>query len=408
MNEKEERLTAEEVREMLSQTEKGVVRQTLQNCVTALGFDPVLGQAIRYNEFTGQWNITEKMPWERQGSGFTDTDFNQICLDLENRYQLTRDRQIRQAADIICHRNRYHPVRDLLNSLTWDGVERIRELLPKYLGAERSEYVYEATLLMMLGAICRVFSPGCKFEYMLCIVGRQGAGKSTLFRFLSLCDEWFSDDLRRIEDDNVYRKLQGHWFIEMPEMIATATAKNIEEIKAFISRQKETCKVPYAVYPQDIPRQCVFVGTSNSTSFLPFDRSDNRRFLPVLLRDDLPAVHPLADENECRDFIRKCWAEAMAIYRSGDYQLVLPHSLETEVRRLQQEFMPEDTKAGMVQAWLSQTREEYVCSRMIYEKAFHREGQRLSSLRPPAVRLQKHLSGIRSRQKIRRKCKQKL
>ncbi len=87
--------------------------------------------------------------------------------------------------------------------------------------------------LFLLGAIHRAFCPGCKFEVMLCLVGGQGAGKSTFFRLLAAKDEWFSDDLRKLDDDNVYRKLQGHWIIEMSEMIATANAKSIEEIKSF-------------------------------------------------------------------------------------------------------------------------------------------------------------------------------
>ena len=74
-------------------------------------------------------------------------------------------------------------------------------------------------------------------------------GKSTFFRLLAVKDEWFSDDLRRLDDDNVYRKLQGHWIIEMSEMIATANAKSIEEIKSFLSKQKETYKVPYETHP---------------------------------------------------------------------------------------------------------------------------------------------------------------
>ena len=73
----------------------------------------------------------------------------------------------------------------------------------------------------MMGAIKRVFEPGCKFENMLCLVGGQGAGKSTFFRFVAVWDEWFSDDLRKLDDENVYRKLQGHWIIEMSEMIAS-------------------------------------------------------------------------------------------------------------------------------------------------------------------------------------------
>ena len=144
-----------------------------------------------------------------------------------------------------------------------------------------------------------------------------GAGKSTFFRLLAVKDEWFSDDLRKLDDDNVYRKLQGHWIIEMSEMIATANAKSIEEIKSFLSRQKEVYKIPYETHPEDRLRQCVFGGTSNALDFLPLDRSGNRRFIPVMVYPEQAEVHILEDEAASRAYIEQMWAEAMEIYRSG-------------------------------------------------------------------------------------------
>ena len=83
-------------------------------------------------------------------------------------------------------------------------------------------------------------------------MGGQGAGKSTFFRFLAIQDEWFSDDLKKLDDDKVFAKLQGHWIIEMSEMLATSNAKSIEEIRSFISRQKETYRTPYETQPKDL------------------------------------------------------------------------------------------------------------------------------------------------------------
>lgn len=103
-------------------------------------------------------------------------------------------------------------------------------------------------------------------------MGGQGAGKSTFFRFLAIQDEWFSDDLKKLDDDKVFAKLQGHWIIEMSEMLATSNAKSIEEIRSFISRQKETYRTPYETQPKDRLRQCVFGGSSNTLDFLPLDR----------------------------------------------------------------------------------------------------------------------------------------
>ena len=195
------------------------------------------------------------------GRALTDTDMKYIRLYLEDTYSLTSEKKIADALDLAADANRYHPIRDYLNGLVWDGRERIRYCLRHFLGADTDEYTCQSLRLFLLGAIHRAFRPGCKFEVMLCLVGGQGAGKSTFFRLLAVRDEWFSDDLRKLDDDNVYRKLQGHWIIEMSEMIATANAKSIEEIKSFLSRQKEVYKIPYETHPEDRPRQCVFGGT---------------------------------------------------------------------------------------------------------------------------------------------------
>ena len=376
------------INQSLQRNEKGGIKQSLANCVTVFEKDPLLGGNIKRNMLTGQVDIVSKMPWERRSILLTDTDFNNICLYLERYYSLVKDTQIKKSLDIVSSNNEYHPIKEYLENLQWDGTERIKDLLPRYLGAEKSDYVYAATKLMMLGAINRIYYPGCKFEYMVCVAGNQGTGKSTFFRFLAIKDEWFSDDLRRIDDDNVYRKLQGHWFVEMAEMLATSNARSIEEIKSFISRQKETYKIPYETHPEDRPRQCIFVGTSNSMSFLPFDRTGNRRFIPIMTDETLAKQHPLDDEKECREFIINCWAEAMHIFKSGEYKLTLPKDLEEKVKELQKTFTPEDTKLGIIEEWLSSCKCEYVCSRMIYDRVFMK-----SSIEPSAKEL-KEISSI--------------
>jgi len=225
--------------------------------------------------------------------------------------------------------------------------------------------------LFLLGAIHRAFCPGCKFEVMLCLVGGQGAGKSTFFRLLAVKDEWFSDDLRKLDDDNVYRKLQGHWIIEMSEMIATANAKSIEEIKSFLSRQKEVYKIPYETHPEDRLRQCVFGGTSNALDFLPLDRSGNRRFLPVMVYPGQAEIHILDDEAASRAYIEQVWAEAMTTYKSGDFKLSFTPEMIQYLKEHQRDFMPEDTKAGMIQAYLDRYTGSAVCSKQLFKEALN-------------------------------------
>ena len=365
--------SAPEVKAMLESTEKGGVRNSIQNCLTVFQHDPVLSGALAKNLLTERIDLLRPIGRKhRPGSRtLTDTDMKYIRLYLEKTYGLTSEKKIADAADLAADANRYHPIRDYLNGLTWDRTERIRFCLRHFLGADSDQYTYEALRLFLLGAIHRAFCPGCKFEVMLCLVGGQGAGKSTFFRLLAVKDEWFSDDLRKLDDDNVYRKLQGHWIIEMSEMIATANAKSIEEIKSFLSRQKEVYKIPYETHPEDRLRQCVFGGTSNALDFLPLDRSGNRRFLPVMVNPEEAEVHILDDEAASRAYIEQVWAEAMTIYRSGDFKLSFSPEMVRYLKEHQRDFMPEDTKAGMIQAYLDRYTGSAVCSKQLFKEALN-------------------------------------
>ena len=364
-------MTVEEVRESLDSTDNGAVKNSIRNCLTVFQNDPKLEGAIRYNILTERIDIVKPLWWSKPTTTLNDTDLNYLMLYLEDQYTLTSEKKIQKAISIVADCNKYHPIRDYLNGLEWDGTERIRYALTRYLGAEDSEYTYECLRLFMLGAINRVFKPGCKFEVMLCLVGGQGAGKSTFFRLLAVMDEWFSDDLKRIDDDNVYRKMQGHWIIEMSEMIATANAKSIEEIKSFISRAKETYKVPYETHPADRLRQCVFGGSSNTMDFLPLDRSGNRRFLPIMVHAENTKVHILEDEAASRAYIDLMWAEAMFFYHNFPMKLTLSKDMNKELRELQKQFMPEDTKAGLIQSFLDDFSGTQVCSKLIYAEALN-------------------------------------
>ena len=392
-------MTVEEVRGSLDLTDNGAIKNSIRNCLTVFQNDPVLQGAVRYNILTERIDIVKPLWWSKQTATLTDTDLNYLMLYLEDKYSLTSEKKIQKALSIIADSNKYHPIRDYLNGLEWDGTERIRYALPRFLGAEESEYTYQALRLFMLGAISRVFKPGCKFEVMLCLVGGQGAGKSTFFRLLAVKDEWFSDDLKKIDDDNVYRKMQGHWIIEMSEMIATANAKSIEDIKSFISRAKETYKVPYETHPADRLRQCVFGGSSNTMDFLPLDRSGNRRFLPIMVHPENAEVHILEDEAASRAFIDMMWAEAMFIYQNFPLKLTLSKDMDKELKELQKQFMPEDTKAGLIQSFLDNFKGTQVCSKLIYgtrlsQKLYGRvsagRGDRAGLYRVFGLRRQRH------------------
>ena len=148
-------------------------------------------------------------------------------------------------------------------------------------------------------------------------------------------------------------------------------AKSIEEIKSFLSRQKEVYKIPYETHPADRPRQCVFGGTSNALDFLPLDRSGNRRFIPVMVYPEQAEVHILEDEAASRAYIEQMWAEAMEIYRSGRFKPAFSPAMQRYLKEHQRDFMPEDTNAGMIQAYLDKYTGSMVCSKQLYKEALN-------------------------------------
>ena len=363
--------TVAEVKSSLITTGKGEISQKFENYVTVLMRDPMFKDAIKTNRLTDRAEIVKPVGWSRNEQALIDIDLRYIRFYLEKNYDLYNPNTIKEAVELVANEQKFHPVCELLESLQWDGTERIKDMLHHFLGSEQDEYTYEVMKLFLMGCIQRVYKPGCKFDYMLCLVGGQGAGKSSFFRFLAVRDEWFSDDLKKLDDENIYRKMQGHWIMEMSEMLGIGTAKSTDEIKSFLSRQKETYKAPYDKYAKDRQRQCVFGGSTNRQDFLPLDRTGNRRFLPVFVDMDKADTHVLDNEKESRAYMLQVWAEAMVLYHNRDYAMKFPEHLEEQLLAIQRECMPDDNVAGMVQIFLESYKGEYVCTMQLYEQALN-------------------------------------
>ncbi|SFC11632.1 virulence-associated E family protein [Butyrivibrio sp. YAB3001] len=358
-----------QVKQLLETDPKGIPLQTNNNCKTALREDPVLKDAIRFNELNERVDIIKPVPWRRSTAALTDVDVANLITYLEVHYGLKDDRKIERAIKTVSFDNPYHPIKQYWESLVWDGTERVRHALHHFLGADESELNYQALKIFMLGAISRVYDPGHKFDYMICLVGGQGAGKSTFLRFLAIEDRYFTDDLKNLEGDDVFEKLQGHMIVEMAEMLATVRASNAEEIKAFITRQVDVYRIRYDKFVSEHPRKCVFAGTSNKRQFLPPDKSGNRRFIPIECHAAFAEVHILDDEEESRKYIEQMWAEMMVIFRSGDYSLTLSKEMQEELELLQEDFVPEDPMETEIRDFLDATKENYVCVQMLFYKA---------------------------------------
>ena len=336
----------EDWRGLLRPTEKGTLAQTIENVATILRYDPEVKDRLALNEMDYNIVTRKALPW-RQSSGitqWTDTDDAALRYYLERVYGLTGKDRIFDATNVVANENKFHPVRDYLNGCSWDGVPRVETLLIDYMGAEDNEYTRAVTRKTLAAAVARVFRPGCKFDYMLTLRGRQGMGKSALIAKLG--GEWFSDSFTTVQGKEAYEQVIGVWIMEVGELAGMRKAEE-EATKLYVSKQVDRFRPAYGRRTQEFPRQCIFIGTTNEQQFLR-DSTGNRRFWVV----DTPNK-PTRDmwEELTPERIKLIWGEAVEIFKQGE-TLFLPPEIEATARKVQRAFEEENPKTGIVAEYL--------------------------------------------------------
>lgn len=365
--------------------QQNIIKQTIANACEAIEYDEKLWNHIKYNELSYSPFVCGSLPWETEDTyrEWNNSDDSNLKAYIEARYGIKSMDKIMEALNIVANRNRFNPVVDMLESTyknSWDGKRgHIEDLLPDYLGVEKKQYTTECMKLFMLGAICRAHYPGCKFDYMPVLLGKQGIGKSTFLRLLSMNNSWYNDNFNTVEGDKAPEKLRGMWMVELAELLATKKAKEVESIKAFLTSTVDTYRPPYGRRTEQRPRVCVFAGTTNNDRFLT-DRTGNRRFLPIVTRIEHVKKSMFDNKEEVlRDF-ENAWGEAMQLFYEANRKpsLVLPVELQDFVEDCQSEYMEEDVRVGIIQEWLDKTEEPRVCVAMLYEEALGYERQKPS------------------------------
>lgn len=353
--------------------------QSIANCEEAIAFDKDLFGRIRYNEIAYAPYVYGNLPWKTHKGWreWTNTDDSNLRAYIEKNYGMKSMEKIMDALTNVCTRYPVNPIRDLLEACheKWDGNKHVENLLPAMLGAEKSDYTTAVMKLFMLGAVSRIYKPGCKFDYMMVLVSGQGTGKSTFLRLLTLNDEWFHDNFNTLDGDKAFEKLRGIWIAELAELQATKRSKDVETIKSFITSRVDTYRAPYGRRTEQHPRMCVLAGTSNPVDFLT-DRTGNRRFLPITCGITPATFDIFADETITKAEIAQAWGEIMDEFkRSGEKpRLVLPKRLQDKAIEIQTAYLEEDPDIGIIQEWLDQNTDvERVCAVMLWREALKHE-----------------------------------
>jgi predicted P-loop ATPase len=284
----------------LAVNKSGEPLPTLENALIALRNDASLKNRLSFDQMRRAPMINNSPPQPIEDNDITDI---QEYMQVTGIKRISSE-TVRQAVVGYCGDHGYHPVRQYLDGLEWDGVDRT---LRSYLGAEDSIYNNTICSLFLISMVARIFEPGCKVDYMLVLEGPQGVLKSTACRVL-FSSEYFSDNLPDITlGKEAQQHLRGKWGIEIAELHAFNRAESTL-LKQFITRRDEQYRPPYGHMEVLEPRQCVFIGTTNKDTYLK-DETGGRRFWPV--------VTGTIDIDSLRQDRDQLLAQAVFEYRVG-------------------------------------------------------------------------------------------
>lgn len=292
---------------------------------------PFLG-ILKYNDFTNDITFVRPAPWHngKRLGVWTDSDAINFKYWLSRvRFFNVSTQLCQEAAIVAAEKFRYHPVRDFLKTLEWDGVNRLDTWLTDFAGVEDNAYTRAVGCKTLLGAVARVFNPGIKFDTMLVLEGEQGIGKSTLISILG--GDWYGDIGITDSDKDTIDAMRGNWIIEVSEMVCSRKVET-DKLKSFLSRTTDRVRLAYRRNAEDYPRQSIFIGTINpeeGSGYLK-DVTGNRRFWPVVCKK--------VDFDGLREARNQLLAEAVTRYFRGEKlylegELVRMANEETEKRR---------------------------------------------------------------------------
>lgn len=319
---------------------------TIDNIWIILENDSRLKGRFALNEFAGRGEVLGALPWAEgaQRRLWGDNDNAGLYWYLEKVYGITGRANVDGALSLHSERHAFNEVSAYLQGLHWDGQERLDTLFIDFLGAEDNEYTRAVTRKAFTAAVARAMKPGCKYDNMTILSGRQGLGKSTLLDKMSR--GWFNDSIRTFEGKEASELLQGVWIVEVGELDAFRRS-DVSRIKQFLSQKADRFRAAYGRHVKEIPRRCVFFGTTNNVDFLQ-DRTGNRRFWPVDVGVHAPTRNVWRDLDHEVD---QLWAEAVVRWRSGE-SLYLSGELEELAQQRQEAHREASTKEGLIMDFL--------------------------------------------------------
>lgn len=333
----------------ITRNSTGKPESTTHNALLVMDNDPALAGLFALDEFSNAVRLTRDPCWPGgEQDEFTDQDGVELSgwLGSPERYRLNlKPETVMGCVEAMARRRKFHPVREYLEGLTWDGKERLRTLFERLFGAEVCAYNEQAACCWLVSAVARILwvdqkvrHNGAQVDFMLVLEGDQGIRKTSAVREM-FGAQWYAESMESPSNKDFYQTLRGRWCIEIGEMDSFSKA-DVTKVKQAITARFDTYRPSYGRVVRSYRRECVFVGTTNENEYLR-DATGGRRFLPVrVVAVDIPAIQ--RERNQL-------WAEAVHLFRQGFPWWELPEDASEQ----QEERFVEDSWQGIIQRWLA-------------------------------------------------------
>lgn len=308
--------------------QNGAIKNSINNYLTYISQSDKYKNKFRYNDFTKQK--------EYDGREFNDFDLSKLYNDIERDLELSTRTKVDSALMEVFDENRYNPIIDYLNSVSWDGKQRVETLFIDLLEADNTQLNRYMTKSWFVAAVKRIFEQGCKFDNMIVLQGEQGIGKSSICELISL-NYANNISLNEIGSKDLINKLNRTW-IAIVDELDSFNKKEMSNIKTFISNRHDTARLAFGKNAETFLRHCVFIGSTNDSTFLRDNTSVvERRFWVIKCNKktkDGRMFEVLTDE-----YIGQLWAEAVHYYKENpNMYLDIPKELIDDFSEEMQQF----------------------------------------------------------------------
>lgn len=330
-------------------SDTGRPKKTMDNIVRILSNDPLLKGKIAMETFCLRMMVLGPLPWNSSEKTrvWSDIDDAGIQWYLEYRFDITGKDKVLSAVDLAATQNGYNAVTQYFDGLSWDRVPRLDTLFHDYLGAVDDPYTRAVCRKSFVAAVARAKRPGCKYDYVPVLIGRQGLGKSTLLA--KMARDWFSDSFSSFDGKDAIEGIQGKLIVELAEMVGYSRSEE-NTIKQFLSRTSDFFRRSYGRRAEEYPRQCVFFGSSNDHEFLR-DRTGNRRFWPVDV-GKLPVKKSIWEDLPGE--IDQLWAEADVRFLEGESLHLDDQTIVLEAQERQTGHREASVREGLIKDFIRQ------------------------------------------------------